>query len=238
MTAKCNKCGKELPEGWAFPCCPFCGAPLAAEAAGMSLGDANAFAGDVSISVNNTRIERQKGAEEVKAEALGQYRQLCKQALADGIVTNDERSMLEDARVRLGIAPDWGAASRHIPDAAAAEVFNSVSVWEYRVGQEGELDEFLWNNVAACQANYLIDEGKLRKAQELLYEAGDSLYAMQDGSTVRKGAYASLLVALAKLYIAAGREDVAREALAGASRVFASGVQCSPEVKALYDTLN
>lgn len=133
---------------------------------------------------------------------------------------------------------DWGAASRHIPDAAAAEVFNSVSVWEYRVSQEGELDEFLWNNVAACQANYLIDEGKLRKAQELLYEAGDSLYAMQDGSTVRKEAYASLLVALAKLYIAAGREDVAREALDGASRVFASGVECSPEVKALLDSLN
>lgn len=72
----------------------------------MSLGDANAFAGDVSISVNNTRIERQKGAEEVKAEALGQYRQLCKQALADGIVTNEERALLEDARTRLGISPD------------------------------------------------------------------------------------------------------------------------------------
>lgn len=106
MTAKCKKCGKELPEGWAFPCCPFCGTPLAAEAAGVSLGDANAFAGDVSISVNNTRIERQKGAEEVKAEALGQYRQLCKQALADGIVTNEEHALLEDARTRLGISPD------------------------------------------------------------------------------------------------------------------------------------
>lgn len=106
MTARCNKCGKELPADWAFPCCPFCGSPLAAEVAGVSLGDANAFAGDVSISVSNTNIERQKGAEEVKAEALGQYRQLCKQALADGIVTNDERSLLEDARVRLGISAE------------------------------------------------------------------------------------------------------------------------------------
>ncbi len=132
---------------------------------------------------------------------------------------------------------DWGVASRHIPDATAAEAFNSVSAWEYPVGQEGGLDEFLWNNVAACQANYLIEEGKLRKAQELLYEAGDSLYAMQEGSALRKGAYASLLVVLAKLYIAAGRKDVAREALAGARRVFASGVECSPEVKALLDSL-
>lgn len=106
MTARCNKCGKELPEGWGFPCCPFCGSPLAQPESGVSLGDANAFAGDVSISVNNTKIERQKGAEEVKAEALGQYRQLCKQALADGIVTNEERALLEDARVRLGITAD------------------------------------------------------------------------------------------------------------------------------------
>lgn len=106
MTAQCNKCGKELPEGWGFPCCPFCGSPLAAEAAGVNLGDANAFAGDVSISVSNTKVERQKGAEEVKAENLGQYRALCKQALADGIVTNEERVVLEDARVRFGLSPE------------------------------------------------------------------------------------------------------------------------------------
>ena len=72
----------------------------------MSLGDANAFAGDVSISVSNTHIERQKNADELKAEALGQYRQLCKQVLDDGIVTNEERSLLEDARVRLGITAE------------------------------------------------------------------------------------------------------------------------------------
>ena len=106
MTARCNKCGKELLEGWGFPCCPFCGSPLAAEAAGVSLGDANAFAGDVSISVSNTKVERQKGAEEIKAQNLGQYRALCKQALADGIVTAEERALLEDARVSLGISPD------------------------------------------------------------------------------------------------------------------------------------
>ena len=106
MTARCNKCGKELPEGWGFPCCPFCGSPLAAEAAGVSLGDANAFAGDVSISVSNTKVERQKSAEEVKAENLGQYRALCKQALADGIVTAEERVVLEDARVRFGLSPE------------------------------------------------------------------------------------------------------------------------------------
>lgn len=79
---------------------------LSTKACGVSLGDANAFAGDVSISVSNTHIERQKNADELKAEALGQYRQLCKQVLDDGIVTNEERSLLEDARVRLGITAE------------------------------------------------------------------------------------------------------------------------------------
>lgn len=79
---------------------------LSTKAGGVSLGDANAFAGDVSISVSNTHIERQKNADELKAEALGQYRQLCKQVLDDGIVTNEERSLLEDARVRLGITAE------------------------------------------------------------------------------------------------------------------------------------
>lgn len=133
---------------------------------------------------------------------------------------------------------DWGFASRHIPDAAAAEAFNNVTIWEYSLDTEGTLDEFLWDNVAACQANYLIDDRKLRKAQELLYEAGDSLYAMQDGSAQRKGAYASLLVVLGKLYVAAGRDDVARQAIDGARKVFSSGVESSEEVKTLLNSLS
>lgn len=132
---------------------------------------------------------------------------------------------------------DWGIVSRHIPDAVSAEAFNSVAVWEYPVN-DGELNEFLWNNVATCQANYLIDCGKLRNAQELLYEAGDSLYAMQDGSPKLKAAYAALLVVLGKLYKAAGREDMAAQALDGARRVFASGSECSEEVTLLLNSLS
>lgn len=71
---------------------------------GINLGDANAFAGDVSISVSN--VERQKGAEEVKAENLAKYRALCRQALADGIITAEESAALEDARVGLGLSAD------------------------------------------------------------------------------------------------------------------------------------
>lgn len=149
---------------------------------------------------------------------------------------NDYR--IADLRKHLDAADfsDWGYVSRHIPDAVSAEAFNSVAVWEYTVN-DGELNEFLWNNVATCQANYLIVEGKLRKAQELLYEAGDRLYAMQDGSPKLKSAYAALLVVLGKLYKAAGREDVAKEAIDGARCVMASGVECSDEVMTLLNSL-
>lgn len=102
---KCSKCNNELPGGWSFPCCPHCGAPIAAPGAGaVSLGDANAIAGDVAITTNIHNVERQKGAEEVKAENTAQYRALCRQALADGIVTQEESALLEEARTRLGLS--------------------------------------------------------------------------------------------------------------------------------------
>lgn len=136
---------------------------------------------------------------------------------------------------------DWGVASRRLKDINAAGAFLDITVYEYFDGDEenGGADYvFLWDNIAACKALHLIDEGKLRAAQELLYEAGDDLYASQDGSMKLKGAYASVLVLLGKLYIAAGREDAAREALAGARKVFSSGVECSEEVTALLNSLS
>lgn len=136
---------------------------------------------------------------------------------------------------------DWGVASRRLKDTNAAGAFLDITVYEYFDSDEenGGADYvFLWDNIAACKAFQLIDEGKLRAAQELLYEAGDDLYAAQDGSMKLKGAYASVLVLLGKLYIAAGREDVARVALAGARKVFAAGVECSEEVKTLLNSLS
>ena len=136
---------------------------------------------------------------------------------------------------------DWGIASRRMKDVNAAGAFLDITVYEYFDSDEenGGADYvFLWDNIAACKAFHLIDEGKLRTAQELLYEAGDDLYAAQDGSMKLKGAYASVLVLLGKLYIAAGREDVAREALDGARKVFSAGVECSEEVKTLLNSLS
>lgn len=109
--ANCNKCNKELPVGWTYPRCPFCGEELEEKKPeGMratGIGDANAFAGDVSITSNitnnTTHIERNKTDKELNNEAEAQYRELCKAVLADGIITPVETNMLRDAQTRLGL---------------------------------------------------------------------------------------------------------------------------------------
>ncbi len=106
---RCNNCNNELPAGWNYPCCPQCGSPLqnAAGTAGhVSLGDANAFAGDVSISTNITNVERQKTESEIISERKAEYRKLCLAVLADGRVDPDEAKSLENLRVSLGLSPD------------------------------------------------------------------------------------------------------------------------------------
>lgn len=163
---------------------------------------------------------------------------------ADSVITvGTHSSTLAELTKPMGVdaITDWGIASRRLNDLNAAEAFLDITVFEYfdNDSENGGPDYvFLWDNVAACKALHLIDAGKLRAAQELLYEAGDELYAAQDGSMKLKGAYASLLVVLGKLYLAAGREDVARQSLEGARKVFASGVECSEEVTTLLNSLS
>ena len=65
-----------------------------------------------------------------------------------------------------------------------------------------------------------MDEGKYWEAQNLIYEAGDTLYDMQDGSDVLQGVYASMLVVCARLYLKVGRLDVGLEAINGAISIF------------------
>ena len=131
---------------------------------------------------------------------------------------------------------DWGTMAERMPDADAARMFNNVTVKEYIEDKKEAL--FLWDNAAACQAYYLIENGKLRNAQELLYEAGDELYEAQDGSVRLKTAYASLLVLLSWLYIKAGRKDVAVVAKNGAQQLIGAGAQCSTKVLNLLKTLD
>ena len=74
--------------------------------ADVNLGDANAFAGDVHITNSTTHIERNKTDEELKAEARSAYRDLCKGALADGIITDEKAVLLEDARIKYDLSKE------------------------------------------------------------------------------------------------------------------------------------
>lgn len=74
--------------------------------------------------------------------------------------------------------------------------------------------------VKSAMAYYMIDEKKYREAQSLIYEAGDMLYDMQDGSELLQGIYASVLTVCARLYLHVDRLDVAKETILGAAGIF------------------
>ena len=74
--------------------------------------------------------------------------------------------------------------------------------------------------VKSTMAFCLIDEGKYWEAQRLIYEAGDTLYDLQDGSELLQGIYASILVVCARLYLTVNYLDAAREAISGALSIF------------------
>ena len=74
--------------------------------------------------------------------------------------------------------------------------------------------------VKSAMAYYMIDENKFREAQSLIYEAGDMLYDMQDGSDLLQGVYATILVVCARLYLKVGRLDAGLDAVNGAISIF------------------
>lgn len=90
--------------------------------ADINLGDANAFAGDVHITNSTTHIERNKTEKELKAEARSAYRDLCKTALADGIITDEEAVLLEDARIKYNLSEE---EAKELMDLAKAAIKRS-----------------------------------------------------------------------------------------------------------------
>lgn len=112
MNIFCATCGKELPSDWKFPRCPYCGNELSTPndgnlGGGNKIGDANAFAGDVTIDSHNTVTnivnERQKHREEIHQEKVQQYKKLCEVVYADGVMTSDEARQMESLRLELGL---------------------------------------------------------------------------------------------------------------------------------------
>lgn len=116
MVKQCTQCHAALPEGWTFPCCPYCGAQLPAEepaaegAPTLQVGDANAISGGVHVDSHNvvtnhvTHVERDKTPEELHQERVVRFKQLCQEAYADGRIDLREARQLEDLRLTLGLS--------------------------------------------------------------------------------------------------------------------------------------
>ena len=105
---------------------------------------------------------------------------------------------------------------RKYPSSRELQVFLSTSSQR----ATDQLTNYAIPVAKSAQACYLMDEGKYWEAQNLIYEAGDTLYDMQDGSVTLQGVYATILVVCALLYLKVGRLDVALEAINGAISIF------------------
>lgn len=106
--------------------------------------------------------------------------------------------------------------SRKYTTAASLQVFLSTT----SQGLSGQLAAYVLPVVKSTLAYFYIDEGRYREAQDLIYEAGDELYAMQDGSSSLQGIYATMLVICSRLYKEAGILDKALETVQSAISIF------------------
>ena len=86
----------------------------------------------------------------------------------------------------------------------------------------GNMPDYVMPVTKSTLAYYDIQEDKLYDAQMLLYEVGDQLYEMQDGSELLQGIYASILDLVGKLYVEIGKYDEAKIAADAAIKIFHS----------------
>lgn len=126
----------------------------------------------------------------------------------------------------------------HVKDLLVQESYNAYTNYLYiadRYKSKGDLEAFI--NTAAKRsadqmpdyvmpvakstlAYYDIQDDKLYDAQMLLYEVGDQLYEMQDGSELLQGIYASVLDLVGKLYVEVGKYEDAKIAADAAAKIF------------------
>ena len=84
----------------------------------------------------------------------------------------------------------------------------------------GNMPNYVMPVVKSTMAYYEIQEDKLYDAQMLLYEVGDQLYEMQDGTELLQGIYASILDLVGKLYVEVGKYEEAKIAADAAIKIF------------------
>lgn len=104
----CPNCNEEFDGKF----CPECGSKLIEKdtatnnCVNLNLGDGNAISGGISVTHNNTIVERNKSADEIIVENENKYMNQCKRSLTDLVITNEEAAELESLRLELSISPD------------------------------------------------------------------------------------------------------------------------------------
>jgi hypothetical protein len=97
----CPNCNEEFDGKF----CPECGSKLIEKdtatnnCVNLNLGDGNAISGGISVTHNNTIVERNKSADEIIAENENKYMNQCKRSLTDLVITNEEAAELESLRL-------------------------------------------------------------------------------------------------------------------------------------------
>lgn len=129
---------------------------------------------------------------------------------------------------------DWGVALRRFDSAIAANVFWTVSLI---VDDEDNYPFVEETSARCCEAFYLIESGKFKDAQKIIYEAADLLFDKQDGSEKYKRAYTAVLALAAYFYFKIGQKDLAEATLEDFRSVINSGVKCSEEVMGITENI-
>lgn len=120
---------------------------------------------------------------------------------------------------------DWGVALSRFDRALDVETFRRVSLFGYN--ETIQTDPVIENSLKGCQAFYLIKEGKLRAAQSLIYDAGDALYKIQDGSEKLKNTYCATLILAAYLYKKGSLSDLQKLSKERADKMLKNGASVS-----------
>ena len=105
---------------------------------------------------------------------------------------------------------------RKYKDSSALQVFIDMSSKR----SKSEMPSYVVPVAKSSMACYMIGNGRYGDAQNLIYDAGDTIYDMQDGSALLQGIYASMLCVCARLYQSVGRIDLAQDLVRSAVRIF------------------
>lgn len=155
----------------------------------------------------------------------------------------DARLVTETTKIRLGdsyeceikdllplydynLLTDWGIAAGRFERILDIKVF-----LEYALPEDFPLA--VRASLKGCEAYFLINEGKLREAQEIIYSLGDEIYENQDGEMGLKTAYLSYMILLFYLYKKAGLQSESQKVLDDVRKMMDSGINCSDNVVSL-----